>query len=39
MVAEKPTMRLLQWNGAQIPFGEGEVCAALGAPLDVFETK
>ena len=36
--AEKPTMRLLQWNGGQIPCGEGEVCKALGAPLDVFET-
>lgn len=36
---EKPTMRLLQWNGGQIPFdGEAEVCKALGAPLDVFET-
>ena len=35
--AEKPTMRLLQWNGAQVPFGEAEVCGALGAPLDVFE--
>jgi len=37
--AAKPTMRLLQWNGGQIPFGEGEVCKALGAPLDVFETE
>ncbi|KAK0620561.1 Carboxylesterase family-domain-containing protein [Immersiella caudata] len=36
--AESPTMRLLQWNGGQIPFGEAEVCKALGAPLDVFET-
>ncbi|KAK0643802.1 Alpha/Beta hydrolase protein [Cercophora newfieldiana] len=36
--AEKPTMRLLQWDGGQIPFGEAEVCKALGAPLDVFET-
>ncbi|KAK5654525.1 hypothetical protein OQA88_7154 [Cercophora sp. LCS_1] len=34
---KKPTMRVLQWNGAQVPFPEGDVCAALGAPLDVFE--
>jgi hypothetical protein len=35
--ADNPTQRFLQWNGAQVPFGEGEVCKALGAPLDVFE--
>lgn len=36
--AANPTMRLLQWNGGQVPFAEGHVCSALGAPLDVFET-
>ncbi|KAK3943383.1 alpha/beta-hydrolase [Diplogelasinospora grovesii] len=34
---DKPTLRLLQWNGGQLPFGEGETCKALGAPLDVLE--
>jgi len=36
--AEKPTLRLLQWNGGQIPFGEVQACKALGVPLDVFES-
>ncbi|KAF3023170.1 hypothetical protein E8E14_014148 [Neopestalotiopsis sp. 37M] len=33
----KPTMRLLQWNGAQVPFVETEQCQALGIPLDTLE--
>ncbi|KAK3318741.1 Carboxylesterase family-domain-containing protein [Apodospora peruviana] len=33
----KPTMRILQWDGKQVPFGEGEVCKALGAGLDSLE--
>ncbi|KAK3687842.1 Alpha/Beta hydrolase protein [Podospora appendiculata] len=35
--ASNPTMRLLQWNGKQIPFVDQDVCKALGAPLDVLE--
>lgn len=34
----KPTMRLLQWNGAQVPFAEGSQCKAMGIPLDVLAT-
>ena len=39
--AKRPTMRVLQWGGKQVPLGEGhnEVCAGLGAPLDVLEVK
>ncbi len=39
VVAEKPTMRVLQWGGKQVPLGEGhnEVCGGLGAPMDVLE--
>jgi carboxylesterase type B len=33
--ARKPTMRLLQWNGAQVPFVEGSQCKAMGVPLDI----
>ncbi|CAK7221666.1 hypothetical protein SBRCBS47491_004606 [Sporothrix bragantina] len=36
--AVNPTVRLLQWNGAQVPFGNADRCAALGIPLDVLET-
>ncbi|OAA64321.1 Carboxylesterase, type B [Niveomyces insectorum RCEF 264] len=32
-----PTLRLLQWNGAQVPFGNAKRCAALGVPLDALE--
>lgn len=41
VAAEKPTMRVLQWGGRQVPLGQGhaEVCAGLGAPLDKFELK
>lgn len=35
--AAAPTMRLLQWNGAQIPFVRGEQCRAIGAPLEALE--
>ncbi|KAL1901814.1 hypothetical protein Sste5346_001517 [Sporothrix stenoceras] len=35
--ASAPTVRLLQWNGATVPFGNAERCAALGIPLDVLE--
>ncbi len=35
--ADKPTLRLLQWDGRQVPFREGTHCAALGIPLDVLE--
>ncbi len=34
----KPSLRLLQWNGAQIPFVDGEECKALGLGLDVLES-
>ncbi|KAK3896585.1 hypothetical protein C8A05DRAFT_39871 [Staphylotrichum tortipilum] len=39
VVAERPTMRVLQWGGKQVPLGEGhrEVCAGLGAPMHVLE--
>ncbi len=33
-----PSMRVLQWDGAQVPFGDEARCAALGIPLDVLET-
>ncbi|KAK3391303.1 Alpha/Beta hydrolase protein [Podospora didyma] len=32
-----PTLRLLQWNGGQVPFVDGDICKALGAGLDVLE--
>ena len=35
--AEKPSLRLLQWNGGQIPFVQNEQCQALGVPLNVLE--
>jgi hypothetical protein len=35
--AENPTLRLLQWNGAQVPFVETEQCNALGFPLHILE--
>jgi len=37
---KKPSLRLLQWNGRQMPFAEmdGGRCRALGIPLDVLET-
>jgi hypothetical protein len=35
--AEKPSLRLLQWNGAQVPFPESSQCEALGVPFDVLE--
>ncbi len=37
--ANRPTMRVLQWGGRQVPLGEGhnEVCRGLGAPMDVLE--
>lgn len=35
--AEKPSLRLLQWNGAQVPFTEGEQCKALDVPVDALE--
>ena len=35
--AAKPTLRLLQWNGAQIPFVEQDECRALGLGQDVLE--
>ena len=37
--AQKPTMRLLQWNGAQVPFVEQSQCQALGLPLDMLATS
>ncbi|KAK4149756.1 hypothetical protein C8A00DRAFT_18603 [Chaetomidium leptoderma] len=39
--ASKPTMRVLQVGGKQVPLGEGhnEVCAGLGAPLDNLEVE
>ncbi|KAK0636783.1 Alpha/Beta hydrolase protein [Bombardia bombarda] len=35
--AERPTMRVLQWDGKQVPFVDQDVCGALGAPMDVLE--
>ena len=35
--ADKPTLRVLQWNGVQIPFPEQDVCNALGIGLDSLE--
>ncbi|KAL1860570.1 hypothetical protein VTK73DRAFT_7278 [Phialemonium thermophilum] len=35
--ASRPTLRLLQWNGGQVPFMEASECEALGIPLDVLE--
>jgi carboxylesterase type B len=35
--AANPTLRLLQWNGAQVPFVQTEQCKALGIPLDTLE--
>ncbi len=37
VTAEKPTLRLLQWNGAQIPFVKQDVCKALGLGMDSLE--
>lgn len=37
--AQKPTMRLLQWNGAQVPFVEQSQCEALGLPLGMLATS
>ena len=37
--AEEPTMRLLQWNGTQVPFAEQSQCEALGLPLDMLATS
>lgn len=34
----RPTIRLLQWNGAQVPFVEQSQCEALGLPLDMLAT-
>ncbi|ETS76853.1 hypothetical protein PFICI_10727 [Pestalotiopsis fici W106-1] len=34
---QKPTMRLLQWNGAQVSFVETAQCEALGIPYDTLE--
>jgi carboxylesterase type B len=36
---QRPTMRLLQWNGAQVPFVEESQCKALGLPLDMLATS
>lgn len=35
--AEKPALRLLQWNGGQVPFVEVSQCEALGLPMDALE--
>ncbi|KAI1871179.1 uncharacterized protein JN550_004624 [Neoarthrinium moseri] len=35
--AEQPTMRVLQWNGMQVPFVESEQCKAIGIPLEILE--
>lgn len=35
--ASAPSVRLLQWNGATVPFGNAERCKALGIPLDALE--
>lgn len=32
-----PQMRLLQWDGGQIPFFRRDQCTAIGAPLDALE--
>lgn len=37
VAAASPQMRLLQWNGGQIPFFRGDQCQAIGAPLEVLE--
>ncbi|KAL2126129.1 hypothetical protein VTI74DRAFT_1640 [Chaetomium olivicolor] len=39
--ARRPTMRVLQWGGKQVPLGEGhnEVCRGLGIGLDALEMK
>jgi len=34
-----PTMRVLQWNGHQLPLADQQKCAALGIPLDVLDTE
>ncbi|PVH88824.1 alpha/beta-hydrolase [Cadophora sp. DSE1049] len=34
----RPTQRLLQWNGGQVSFSEKEQCEALGFPLEYYET-
>jgi carboxylesterase type B len=34
--AVDPTVRLLQWNGRHVPFGERDQCNTLGFPLDYF---
>ncbi|KAH8883355.1 alpha/beta-hydrolase [Thozetella sp. PMI_491] len=35
--SSQPTLRLLQWNGAQVSFVEQNWCASLGIPLTVLE--
>ncbi|KAH8883751.1 cholinesterase, partial [Thozetella sp. PMI_491] len=35
--ASQPTLRLLQWNGIQIPFPTDAVCTQPGVPLTVLE--
>lgn len=35
--AANPQMRLLQWNGGQVPFFRGDQCRAIGAPLNALE--
>lgn len=37
--AERPALRLLQWNGGQIPFPETDQCKAIGIPLDILEPQ
>ncbi|KAB5523149.1 Alpha/Beta hydrolase protein [Coniochaeta sp. 2T2.1] len=36
---QKPTIRLLQWNGAQVPFVEQSQCQALALPLDMLASS
>ncbi|KAK6543526.1 hypothetical protein TWF694_000272 [Orbilia ellipsospora] len=36
--AARPQLKWLQWNSRTVPFPEGPQCAALGYPLDYFET-
>lgn len=36
---EKPTMRILQWDGVQVPFVEQEICKELGGAMNALEVK
>lgn len=37
VTVQNPAMRLLQWDGKQVPFAEQEICRALGAGYDSLE--